>query len=119
MAALSGERSCQDSRRAKRQGLLTDALYEARGSLAGSISSPQAYKDWPAVTAVLSTRGKARPIQLSRSRFCFMERGHPVRLRAQPAHYPSRIRHLRAMLKRTGCPQSELTHTPGSSPFAL
>jgi len=36
-------------------------LDEARGSLAGSISSPQADMDWPAViVAELSTRGRKR-----------------------------------------------------------
>ena len=42
MAALSGEQSCQDSPRAK--GRAADKrLAEARGSLAGIISSPSAF----------------------------------------------------------------------------
>src|SRR5690242_14944523 len=43
MAALSGERSCQDGRRAKKAGLAISGLREVRGSLSKIIDSPSAF----------------------------------------------------------------------------
>src|SRR6266850_3527220 len=73
MAALSGERSCQNGRRAKRQGLLVGGLTRLGGA---SQDLPAARKPFRTgqQSSSLSTKlqggKKARPIQLSRSRFC-------------------------------------------------
>src|SRR6266436_4518271 len=89
------------------------------GGASQDLSAAASLMHWPAViVAELSTRGKSAADSIESVAFSFVRRGHPVRQRAQHAHYllGQGTFALRAQADRMSATR-QLTHTPTSYPF--